>query len=77
MVEHKTGFILINNVISNVIIIRVEHSYSDFGAVEGIEGFGRGDTYNPVTNTYAKVEPLLEASSQELQEVLASITNED
>jgi hypothetical protein len=75
MVEHKIGFILINNVISNVIVIRAEHSYRDFGAVEGVEGFSIGDKYNPATNTYEKVDPLLEAVSQELQEVLDSITN--
>jgi hypothetical protein len=75
MVEHKTGFILVNNIISNVIIIKAEDSYSAFGAVEGVEGFERGDTYDPISNTYTKTEPLVDVVTQELQEVLDSITN--
>jgi hypothetical protein len=75
MVEHKTGFILVNNVISNVIIIRAEDTYSAFGAVEGVEGFGRGGTYDPISNTYTKADPLIDVVNQELQEVLNSITN--
>ena len=67
---------LVNNVISNTIIIRAEDIYSDFGAVEGVEGFGRGDKYDPISNTYAKTDPVVDVVTQELQEVLDSITNE-